>query len=405
MIDRASMIRGWRAFGQVACGVALVTWLVNPAAAVAATAAHEAAPARVGALHAPPETVTLTHVHGIAHNGTGGVMGHWIVFADLHLTLTHAPVGTLDHAMTGPSGGFVLNVTHTAGLASYAAKHAGRLNVDLLMVSRDGKHMFSARTTFPYGAGTVSTGVHRLELTSHWVGHTDRQGNLKPDYYPPTLGQSQVSNPQIQWFEAQGNMSVTHRLSTSWTGSIEAGAGATFEDWGISGSVTASKTSEMAAQGTLRGPQPRAYFFTNGVKTVDNLKCADTLIWTGLHDNVKPGPIMCTYTTVASWLSPPSIYRPHRGKFVQCWSAPGHVAFSYNPAGNNQLTKTRASDLQSRVFMGAAGGWVIVRVGYSHGSVQTYTYGLNPDGNKHYCIAGSDNKWFLASRVYVGTRP
>lgn len=374
-------------------------------AAVALAATTVTPLSSASALAVTPRTVTITHVHGVAHNSGGGPMAHCIVFADLHATLTSVPVKSLAHAMTGSSGGFVLVIHHAPGLSIYAGNHDGRLNIDLLFVSLDGKRMYSSRATFPYGADPTPVGVHTLVLTSHWIGHTDKSGRLEPDQYPPTLGGSVVSNPQIQWFEARGNMSVDHMLTNEWTGSIQVGAGQTFGSWGISGSITASTTLRTSQSGTLSGPAQHAVFFTNGLKTVNNEKCAATLIWTGQHDYVRPGPIMCDYTTVASWLRPPAVYRPHPATFVPCGSAPHHTWFTIPAGGIHTFRKATGHALESRVYMSAFGAWVTVSVGYSHGSVQQYHFGLNPDGNKYNCLGGNDDQWQFASRVYAGTSP
>lgn len=344
-------------------------------------------------------TATFTTLHGVAHNGGGDVIRGRLICASLHLTLSHRPVAILGHAATRVHGGFILRIRHTAALATYASKHHGFLNLDLEVYAAG--QLATNRVTFPYSHADAYIGTRPLKRTGTWQGKVGKDGKVVPDQYPPEFGGSDVSHPQIQWFEASGDLQVRHALSTSRSGTLEVGAGTSVGNWSIGGSITTSGEVIQGASGVLAGPTSRARYFTNALRSNNYRKCVHTAYL--YHKFVRPGPVKCTYETVTRWLPPPPSYRPHVGDFHSCTTAK-HFDWVHRTAGwNDTVFKHTGKSLKSTVYVHAFSANVTASVSYSAGATQTYEFDLPNVAGSWYCLGGTNAHWNFASRVFTST--
>jgi hypothetical protein len=321
--------------------------------------------------------------------GDGRVLDRFGVAVFLHQRTT-----PLARARAGSKGGYVMNFCKGDRVRTYAKRHHGYLNLDVIAHAwtRNGAGDFFVRTIrVPLRDSRVGV---TAKLVRAYTRHETSGRMTAAAASAPAPGGS-IIHPAIMRVEAVRHMQVNYQVSHVSIDSVGVHVGASDGGFSASGSMSISSASGFNRGGTMR-VQPGKYERARLIKPALDVKawysCYNVAYWGGFASG---DAIDCDVESSGDWTGDVT-YEPdqHRG----CWWSHNKRIRPWS-AGTHWVGVSKGATFNATAQAGVLGNGVDVATTYD--SATNYSYVFDRDKSRHFCVSGDKEYVAQSAQLYV----
>jgi hypothetical protein len=321
-------------------------------------------------------------------SGDGRALSRFGVAVFIHQRTT-----PLAKARADTKGGYTMNFCKGDGVRTYARRHHGYLNLDVIA------HAWTSNGAGDLFVRTIRVPIHdsRVVVSGKLVRaytRLERSGRMTeaPAAAPP-VGSSLV-HPAIMRIEAVRHMQVDYVVNASSVDSVGVHVGVNSGAYSASGSMSMSISRGFNRDGRLRvgsGEYAKAQLIKPALHVEAKSSCYDIAPWGGGGETVK----VCDVQSSGDWRGPIRLEpNQHRG----CWWS-GNRAIRPWSGTTPRVGVNQGVTFNARTQAGVLSNGIDLAITYD--AATNYSYVFDQDKPRHFCVSGDKDFVSHSSRLYV----